>query len=202
MGAAAAGTAASSRLLETIEVAHGFLAGRGPGPEVASLLFYIDCEAFSTLGRPVTELPWTRVFASPAAVVFDAIEAGIVTRWLDRHSSELVLGDEVPAGTHWLSGVEVMVIRHAVDEFCGFGKRELRFVRRVRERASASSSVTSAQADAYDWGEVDSFVSKTRDWLGEINFGMGPGDAPDTTLLDAEEAALHRETLLSIATSK
>jgi hypothetical protein len=200
-GGHSAGTTASSRMLETLQLAHSCLAGRTQTPALASLLFYIDCEAFSTLGRPVTELPWTRVLSAPTAWVFDTLEVRVVTQWLARHTPDFVLTAEVPDGTRWLSGVEVKVIRHAVDEFCAFDEREIRFVDRVRERASGTTAAHEGSPNQpFDWEDVDRFLADTRDWLGTVDVPDGP--APADGLSEAEERAFHRETLMSISSTE
>src|SRR5262245_8918145 len=61
-----AGLAASSRMLEAVQLATRCIdefRPRGTAHstrDIRVVLFYIDCEVYSALGRPVTELPWTR----------------------------------------------------------------------------------------------------------------------------------------------
>ena len=80
--------AASNRMLETVSLATACFVDFNLAPrqqsaaELQVLLFYVDCEVFSTIGRPVTDLAWTRNLSSTAHIDFSLGHHEM--RWLSR----------------------------------------------------------------------------------------------------------------------
>jgi hypothetical protein len=112
--APAARSDAASRLLAALLAASATPRGV-PDRDLPAFLFVIDFGAFSTLGRSITDLPWMYQFASWEA---SGREFPI---WAQRLRSQVTHREfESSPGTAFLSGLELELIRRAVDAWWSF----------------------------------------------------------------------------------
>jgi len=200
----AAGLASSSRMLEALRLAESCLPQVSGANELATMLFYIDCEVFSTIGRPITDLGWTRGLSVPLHVEMDigGAEQQLLDRWFRHPRPELPQSDVTIEGTTWLSGIEVKLIRHAVVEFCKFGKRERGLVGRLRtqfEAAPAASPSVAAPWDALLRAALDERIGTLRRQRLVETHGE---DAPPELRAAGEPEALAEEVFRSLTAAK
>jgi hypothetical protein len=113
--APAARSDAASRLLDALLVAGATPHGIPDRENLPALLFVIDLGAFSTLGKPITDLPWVHRFANWEASgdEFPDWVVRLRTRSTGHRPS-------TSPGTAFLSGMELELIGRAVDTWWSF----------------------------------------------------------------------------------
>lgn len=132
--APAARSDAASRLLDALLAAASLSPGMPARDDLPAFLFVIDFGAYSTLGRPITDLPWVHRMAHWEDRGYELPD------WAQRFRTATVdERSETSPGTAFLSGLELEVIRRAVHAWWSFDEPDRRAVWEWKKVLEASN---------------------------------------------------------------